>query len=132
MDAAAATWWESIDRRRLVLQRCGDCDVAQHPPGPWCRTCMSDSALGWEPHSGTGRLVSFTQVHRSTYPELALPYWIAMVELAPGAVMVANLVAPDDHPYGGPRIGTDVHLTYQERGGRTLPVFALGRREESR
>lgn len=132
MDAAAATWWESIERRRLVVQRCANCDVAQHPPGPWCRTCLSDSGLGWEPHAGTGRLVSYTQVHRSTYPDLELPYWIAMVELAPGAVVVANLVAPDDHPDGGPRIGADVHLDFQERGGRTLPVFALDRREETR
>jgi uncharacterized OB-fold protein len=131
MDAAAATWWEAIAHRRLIVQRCADCDLVQHPPGPWCRTCRSDAALDWEPHSGSGRLLSFTQVHRSTYTNLEMPYWIAMVELSPGAVMVSNLVARDDGTHGEPRIGEAVRLTYQERDGRTLPVFALDQRQET-
>lgn len=126
MDAAAAEWWESIARRRFVVQRCADCRVAQHPPGPWCRTCKRDAALEWAPHPGTGRLVSFTKVHRSTYPEFELPYWIAMVELAPGAVMISNLVVTEGGPgHREPRIGDAVRLTYRERGREILPVFAL-------
>lgn len=132
MDAAATVWWESIAQRRFVVQRCADCEAVQHPPGPWCRTCGRDVGLEWIPHPGTGRLVSFTQVHRSTYAELELPYWIAMVELAPGAIMVSNIVAPDDGAEREPHIGDVVHLTYQDRRGRALPVFALGAREESR
>lgn len=133
MDAAARHWWESIAQRRFVVQRCVDCAIVQHPPGPWCRTCNNAAALEWAPHPGTGRLVSFTQVLRSTYADLELPYWIAVVELAPGAVMVTNLVAPDrDRAAREPRIGDAVHLRYLERGGDTLPVFALSPREEAR
>lgn len=135
MDAAAAHWWTSIAQRRLLLQRCGDCDVVQHPPGPWCRSCRSAAAVEWVPHAGTGRLLSFTQVLRTTYPELQseLPYWIALVELSPGAVLVANLIEPaDGFAEKGPSVGDAVQLTYRERGGVTLPMFELVDKSEAR
>lgn len=84
--------------------------------------------MAWVPHDGTGRLLSFTQVLRTTYPELQseLPYWIALVELSPGAVLVSNLIEPENGFAGdGPSVGDAVQLTYRERGGVTLPVFAL-------
>lgn len=135
MDAAAAHWWRSIAERQLVLQRCGDCDVVQHPPGPWCRSCRSAAAVEWVPHDGTGRLLSFTQVLRTTYVELQseLPYWIALVELSPGAVLVSNLLEPENgFPGDGPSVGDAVRLTYRERGGVTLPLFELVDRRAAR
>lgn len=135
MDAAAAHWWRSIAERQLVLQRCGDCDVVQHPPGPWCRSCRSAAAVEWVPHDGTGRLLSFTQVLRTTYVELQseLPYWIALVELSPGAVLVSNLLAPENGFAGdGPSVGDAVRLTYREREGVTLPLFELVDRRAAR
>ncbi|MDK3257779.1 Zn-ribbon domain-containing OB-fold protein [Blastococcus capsensis] len=77
-------------------------------------------------HPGTGRIVSFTEVFRTTYAafESELPYWIVMVELAPGAVLVSNLVRADGSVGDRePRIGDAVQLTYRERGGATVPVF---------
>ncbi len=135
MDAAAAHWWESIQQRRFLVQRCSRCELLQHPPGPWCRNCRSAAALEWVPHSGSGRLVSFTEIFRTTYPELRseVPYWIAMIELVPGAVLVSNLVLPDGGADGArPRIGDPVRLSYRERGGRTLPVFELHERDGGR
>lgn len=135
MDAAAAHWWESIRENRLLVQRCTSCSLVQHPPGPWCRRCRSAATLEWMPHPGTGRIVSFTEVFRTTYPEFQweLPYWIVMIELAPGAIMVSNLVRADGEAgIRAPRIGDAVELAYRERGGTTVPVFALTEQEPAR
>ena len=135
MDAAAAHWWTAIAQRQLLLQRCTDCGVVQHPPGPWCRNCRIGAAVEWVPHAGTGRLLSFTQVMSTTYAELQseLPYWIALVELSPGAVLVSNRIEPE----GGfaddePSVGDAVQLTYRERSGVTLPLFELVERSAVR
>lgn len=132
MDAAAAHWWEAIRERQFLVQRCTSCRAFQHPPGPWCRHCRSTATVEWAPHPGTGRIVSFTEVFRTTYPEFQseLPYWIAMIELAPGAVLVSNLVRSNaDARQRGPRIGDAVTLVYRERSGTTVPVFELAERE---
>lgn len=133
MDTAAREFWNRMAERRFVVQRCAECGVLQHPPGPWCRRCGTATALEWSPHPGTGRIVSATQVFRTTYFELEaeLPYWVVMVELAPGAVMVSNLVPPAGAvPGREPRIGDAVQVTFRERGGNTLPLFRLVDREE--
>jgi uncharacterized OB-fold protein len=128
VDISARQWWEHIERRELVVQSCLECGILQHPPGPLCRSCKS-SRLEWKPHPGTGTLVSCTQVHRTTYPEweAETPYWIVLVELAPGANLIANLL----HSPGGasPRAGQRVALTFHEHAGRTLPAFELSSAE---
>lgn len=124
MDISAREWWEHIERRELVVQSCLECGVLQHPPGPLCRSCKS-SNVEWTAHPGTGTLVSFTEVHRTTYPEweAETPYWIALVQLAPGAHLIANLLRDQD--VVPPKAGQRVALTFHELAGRTLPAFEL-------
>ena len=91
--------------------------------------------MEWVPHAGAGRLLSFTQVLRTTYAELQseLPYWIALVELSPGAVLVSNLIEPESGFAGDePSVGDAVQLTFRERGGVTLPLFELVERSAVR
>lgn len=131
MDRSAREWWDHVERRELVVQECRACEAVQHPPGPLCRSCRSTD-LHWVSSPGTGELVSFTEVHRTTYAEwqAAAPYWIAVVRLAPAAHMIANLLhVTADRP---PAAGQRVTVTFHEHAGRTLPAFELASAEESR
>lgn len=131
MDTSAREWWDHVERRELVVQKCRTCEAVQHPPGPLCRSCKG-TAWEWAPAPETGELVSFTEVHRTTYPEWEAhtPYWIALVRLAPTAHLIANLLPGGD--VAPPKAGQRVTVTFHEHAGRTLPAFALASAEVSR
>lgn len=120
-DQDSAVFWDGVADGQLLLQRCSDCGELRHPPGPMCPNCRS---LAWTtiPASGDGMVFSRIVVH---YPELGgfrYPYVVALLELAEGVRMVANIrdAAPEDVSIGAP-----VALFFEDHGEFRLPQFRL-------
>lgn len=103
-------FWEFVQARQLRLQRCADCAALRYPPAPVCPVCLSERSE-WAPMAGTGTLLSWVVFHRSYFPELPTPYWVAAVELTEGPILIANLVDADVHP---PALGMAVSVTFEE------------------
>jgi uncharacterized protein len=98
-----AFWFEAAREHRLVIQRCADCKSLRHPPGPCCPQCGS---FGWDTveASGEGHVYSYVVNHHPRHPAFDYPLVVAVVELAEGTRLIANMigVAPQDVEVGMP------------------------------
>jgi len=119
-DEVTAPWWEATREHRLLLQTCARCARVQHPPRALCVHCGSDEP-DWSASGGRGAVDSFTVVHRAPRPDLAVPYVIARVRLAEGAVLLTRLQEREPDAW---RIGDPVRVAWADLAdGRALPVF---------
>ncbi|WP_369405326.1 OB-fold domain-containing protein [Streptacidiphilus melanogenes] len=116
-----AGYWEGVAAGELRFQRCDDCAAARFPWLPGCNACGSDR---WhaEAASGDGAVYSKVVVHHPLPPAFGTkPYPVALVELAEGVRIVANVLgaAPDEIGIGMP-----VRLGFQRHDDALLlPVF---------
>jgi uncharacterized OB-fold protein len=87
-----APFWAAARQGAVALQRCTDCGHTWHPPAPVCPQCRS-GAYTWFRSSGTGKLYSYTQVAHAAHPAVtgALPYLVALVDLAEGPRLICGL-----------------------------------------
>ena len=79
-----APFWQGCAEHRLLMPRCGEGHVVW-PPRPACLRCTALVA-DWVEVAGTGRLYSWTVVHRTRlrwYAERT-PYVVGIVELDGG------------------------------------------------
>jgi uncharacterized OB-fold protein len=111
----------------VTLTRTLDCARWFFYPRPFCPTCHG-SAVRWRPVSGRATLASWVVVHRVP-PGVtrAVPYVIALVELAEGPRLMTNVVGLGDPAGGELRVGQDVAVDFEARADdpQTLvPVFA--------
>jgi len=122
VDEESRGYWEALARHELYFQRCRTCGAARFYPRALCPACLS-SAAEWVRASGRGTVYSFTVTEQNQTPGFreALPYVLAMVELAEGPRLLTNLVgcAPGDV-----RIGMTVGVVFEDvAAGVTLPKF---------
>ena len=84
-----AFFWQGLHEGKLLIQRCADCGVLRHPPGPMCRACHS---LRWDTveAAGGGTLHSFVVVHYPQVPSFDYPNQVLLVELDEGVRIVTN------------------------------------------
>ncbi|RPI44688.1 MAG: Zn-ribbon domain-containing OB-fold protein [Betaproteobacteria bacterium] len=120
-NADSIEYWARAAEGRLVLRRCEDCGKHHFPPRLLCPACWSDR-LHWSEASGEASVYTFTVMHRAPLPEFAahLPYVVALVDLAEGPRMMANIVGDNAR---GVRIGDTVRLCFEQRGEHRLPQF---------
>lgn len=115
-----AFWFDAARERRLVVQRCADCQTLRHPPGPGCPECQS---FRWDTveASGRGTLYSWVVAHHPRHPAFDYPLLIAVVELDEGTRLITNLagVTADDLTIGMP-LEVDWLVADPDL---TLPVF---------
>lgn len=115
-----AFWFDAARERRLVIQRCTDCDTLRHPPGPCCPHCGS---FAWDAveAGGGGRLYSWVVAHHPQHPAFDYPHIVALVELDEGTRLVTNLagVSVDALEVGMPLVLDWV----EDPDGLTLPIF---------
>lgn len=118
----AQPFWDAAERGELALPRCSACRRWQWYPdnaGPDC----TGAHLEWVTLAGTGKVHTWTRVHRSFLPDQTTgdPYTVVFVELdgAEGPRLVADL-APEETP----RIGMEVRVRFDKVGRHHHPVFA--------
>lgn len=111
--------WDGCREGVLRVQRCGRCGAYVFIPQPLCTACAS-SELAWVASEGHGTVYSYTIVHRAPHPAFATPYAVAIVELAEGFHMLANLECEPAHI----RVGMRVRVAFRAHSGEiSLPVF---------
>jgi hypothetical protein len=115
-------FWDAARERRLLIQRCGACGVAQHYPRALCATCWSDQ-VAWEEASGRATLYTFSTVFVNDLPPFAdrLPYVAAAVDLEEGPRLMTNIVGTEP---GDLRVGMPVVVDFVALNDEiTAPVF---------
>jgi hypothetical protein len=126
IDEESRGWWEALARHELYVQRCRGCGTKRFYPRAVCPACLS-GATEWVRASGRGTVYSFTVTHQNQAPGFhdAVPYVLALVELAEGVTLMTNVVdcAPEEV-----RIGMPVEVVFEDVTAEvTLPKFRPGR-----
>ena len=129
VDKHTLPFWEACGEHRLTVQRCTDCNHAQHPPAPICSACRANSFEQTEV-SGQGTLYTYTAVHQPITYEEKLPFIIAVVELdvsgtdcANGVRMMTNIVDAEDNEL---EVGQPVELVWETMSDMvSIPRFKL-------
>ncbi|ASU82995.1 hypothetical protein CDO52_09515 [Nocardiopsis gilva YIM 90087] len=110
-------YWSACRTGRLVIQRCAGCRRYVHFPEPACPFCRG-TALGFEPVSGRGHVLTYTVIHRPFVPGFAdlAPYAVAWVELVeqPGLRAFGGIRGC---PTDGITIGMPVAATFTDLPG---------------
>lgn len=104
-------FWDSVKRRQAELQRCGECHRFRFIPSEICSCGSRD--FTWTPIAGTGRVYTFTVVHRAPTPayQALAPYAIVHVTLDEGPRLISTVVGCEPHDV---KIGMPVELVYQD------------------
>jgi len=115
-------FWDGCAVGELRIQRCLDCGEAYFYPRPVCPRCGSQH-VEWFTASGAATLYSYVINHRPAPGfEDEAPYAIAVVQLAEGPRMMANLTGvrntPEDLVLDMP-----LRVTFERRGEVSLPLF---------
>ncbi len=115
-------YWDGLNERRLLLQRCADCGKIRHYPRPVCDACWSMNA-DWVQAIGHGTVHSWTVTHYAFHPGLKgdVPYLLLTVDLPEGVRMNAQARGID---VASLRVGLPVVVRFDTvKEGLTLPVF---------
>ena len=118
LDAVSTPFWEGIAEGVLRIQHCQACGRYVFYPRAVCPHCTSVD-LGWVEASGSGRIHSYTVVHRAPadYRD-EIPYVVALVELDEGVRMMTRLVGVEPVDV---RVDLPVEVAIQ--GDPRLPYF---------
>jgi uncharacterized OB-fold protein len=115
-------FWDAAAEGVLRIQRCARCGAAQGHPRRRCSACWAD-ALEWVDAGGGATVVTHSLVHRPGQAAWAsvAPYYVALVRLDEGAVMLTQLLAGDRTP----RVGDRCAVEFVRVGEWSLPFFRL-------
>ena len=105
-------FYQFCQQHELRFQRCSGCKAWRHMPRESCRNCGSFEWT-WERSNGTGKIFSWTIIHRALHPGFAddLPYAAVLVELDEGVRLVSHVV---DLPLENLRIGLPVKVIFDD------------------
>lgn len=92
-DDLSRAYWGAAREGRLLVQRCRACGEHQFYPRRHCVHCFAPDPE-WVEAKGTGRLHTFSVVHRTATPGFAeeVPYVFGIVELDEGPRLTVNVV----------------------------------------
>jgi len=124
MSRAGALFWDATKEKRLILQRCNDCDHAVFYPRDFCPRCFGE-ALSWNNADGSGSIYALSVMHKPGNPLMAprLPYVVAIVELSEGVRLLSAIVGDGQTTA---KIDDKVQISWEALGdGRNLPVFEV-------
>ncbi|GAA4614813.1 bifunctional MaoC family dehydratase N-terminal/OB-fold nucleic acid binding domain-containing protein [Saccharopolyspora hordei] len=96
-----AYFWEGTAAGELRIQRCGQCGLLRHPPGPMCPECGATKRTHLV-SEGRGEVYSYVVHHHPPVPGKELPLVVALVELDEGVRVLGELhgVAPEEVEIG--------------------------------
>ena len=121
-DRDSAIYWEAAKRHELVLQQCSSCWRFRFYPRVICPHCFSES-FAWQRSSGTGKVYSFTTIHRAPFPSFdnKVPYTLALIDLDEGVRMMSNIIECDPKTV---EIGMLVEVAFEDLTEEiSLPQF---------
>lgn len=123
LDMDNRAFWTGGERGELLIASCTHCNYLIHPPTTFCPVCESRDVAP-KAVSGRGIIVSMTVNHRAWYPDLAVPYVVAVVALEEQAdvQLISNIVGCDPLK---PRIGDRVEVTFEQSEDVWVPLFRL-------
>jgi uncharacterized OB-fold protein len=92
----ARPFWDGTRDKKLLIQKCLDCEKSIFYPRMACPHCFSDN-LEWVEASGKGNIYSFTVVENNAASPFVpdMPFVIAVVILEEGVRMLTNIVDCD-------------------------------------
>jgi uncharacterized OB-fold protein len=116
-------WRLQQQRYALVGEVCPHCDAKIFPPRDVCPNCAGEAKTPFA-FSGKGEVYSFTTVHDAPQGyEGNAPYTVAIVKLAEGPMVTAQLTDVDNNQVG---IGMPVEMVtrkLREDGDRGMLVY---------
>ena len=82
-DELSQPFWDGVQERRLVLQRCAACERMQYPPQAACQFCGAADNLSWREVEGKGHIATYIVIEdgRLNRRMPDQPYNLAMVTL---------------------------------------------------
>jgi uncharacterized OB-fold protein len=108
---------DALSNKRLPFCECASCHNKFPFPRTRCLKCNSDQ-IAVRFASGTGKIYAFTILHRSPSPSLRVPSVVAIIELAEGVKVYANVSYTENLA-----IGDYVELHFEDFNGNLKPVF---------
>uniref|UniRef100_UPI0039BF9149 Zn-ribbon domain-containing OB-fold protein n=1 Tax=Lentzea alba TaxID=2714351 RepID=UPI0039BF9149 len=97
-------FWEGCRQGELRIQRCGQCGLLRHPPGPMCPECGATKPK-YLVSDGRGVVYSYVVHHHPQVPGKQTPFVVALIELDEGVRMLGELD-------GEPSIGLPVEVVF--------------------
>ncbi len=108
----AITWRRIPERYRLAGTQCTACGVKFFPPRKFCTACRRKGKIESFSFSGKGSIYSFSGVHSAPAGlELEVPYVLAIVHLAEGPKVTAQIV---DCTEDAVKIGDNVEFVFRK------------------
>jgi len=121
LDELNKPFWTGGAQGKLLISKCGACGFLIHPPQPICTKCKTQHPLPTAV-SGRGKVLSFTINYQPWYPNLPVPFVIAVVELddQPNLRIMTNMIAcPVDSVF----IDQRVEVCFEQHEDVWLPLF---------
>lgn len=119
----ARYWRTTRQRYQLVGEVCPNCNGKIFPPRDVCPTCEKEAKTPFA-FSGVGEVYSYSTVYQAAAGyEKATPYTVAMIRLAEGPLVSAQLTDIDDKDVS---IGMPVEMVtrvLREDGDRGMLVY---------
>jgi len=113
-DEVSQPFWDAVQERRLIVQKCSGCNTLQYPPRAACQDCNS-TALTWVETSGKGHILTWGVLEDSHLPVRAAdqPLNLAVVTLDedPNINFYSNLPGT---PVRQVKVGDAVEVTFVE------------------
>jgi uncharacterized OB-fold protein len=120
--ALSSSFWKAAADKRLIFHHCTDCGSFTAYPREICPRCWSQNQV-WKEVSGQAHVQTFTRVHQAGNGgwQLATPFYIALVRLTEGPVILTQLIEAGRPVYAG----ATCHVAFTQVGEWTLPFFRL-------
>ncbi len=119
----ARYWRTTRQRYQLVGEVCPNCNGKIFPPRDVCPTCEKEAKTPFA-FSGVGEVYSYSTIYQAASGyEKATPYTVAMIRLAEGPLVSAQLTDIDDKDVS---IGMPVEMVtrvLREDGDRGMLVY---------
>lgn len=121
LTAENTAFWTGGERGELMIAFCDDCAVAIHPPQVLCPGCGGENVAA-RPVAGTGTVYTFTVNHQPWYPDMKVPFALAVIDVdgAPGVRVTAEVIDTDPETV---RIGQRMAISFQPSGDVWLPLW---------
>ena len=115
-------YWDAARNHQLALPECLSCQRFYFYPRDHCPVCLGGD-VRWRAVSGRGFLHTYVIVHHPAPGfEADAPYVIAVVELAEGPRMMANIVGIEPDP-ALLELDMPLEVVFTEQGPMTVPNF---------